>query len=110
MASNDKKTGFTLIDHETGESHELPAVKGVLGPRAVDVRALYGTTGLFTYDPGFTSTASCESAITFIDGEAGRLLHRGYAIEDLAGHCKFTEVCYLLPPWRAAQQGATSDL
>ena len=59
-------------------------------------RALYGTTGLFTYDPGFTSTASCESAITFIDGEAGRLLHRGYAIEDLAGHCKFTEVCYLL--------------
>ncbi|MDA7984433.1 MAG: citrate synthase [Alphaproteobacteria bacterium] len=92
----DKKGGATLIDHETGREHRLPIVGGTMGPRALDVQGLYGKTGLFTYDPGFTSTAACRSAITYIDGEAGLLLHRGYRIEDLAENCKFTEVCYLL--------------
>src|SRR5690606_40224148 len=59
-------------------------------------RKLYGQTGMFTYDPGFTSTASCESALTYIDGEAGVLLHRGYPIGQLAEHSSFMEVCYLL--------------
>src|SRR3546814_11956554 len=67
-----------------------------MGPEVIDVRKLYGDQGFFTYDPGFTSTGSCESAITFIDGEAGVLLHRGYPIQDLAEHSSFLAVCYLL--------------
>ena len=86
----------TLIDNSTGKSYELPVLLGSEGPGAIDVRRLYAETGFFTYDPGFTSTASCESAITFIDGDAGILLHRGYRIEDLAENCDFMEVCYLL--------------
>ena len=88
--------GATLTDHATGASHELPVLEGSVGPRAVDMRRLYADAGVFSYDPGFTSTASCESAITYIDGEAGVLLHRGYRIEDLAEHCSFPEVCHLL--------------
>ncbi len=86
----------TLTFNETGESWELPITDGAMGPSVVDVRRFYGDTGAFTYDPGFTSTASCSSAITFIDGEKGQLLHRGYSIEDLAGKSDFMEVCYLL--------------
>jgi citrate synthase len=67
-----------------------------MGPQVIDIRKLYGELGYFTYDPGFTATASCESKITFIDGEQGVLLHRGYPIEALAVHCNFLEVCYLL--------------
>jgi citrate synthase len=75
---------------------ELPILKGTIGPEVVDIRKLYGETDVFTYDPGFTSTASCESKITFIDGDKGVLLHRGYPIDQLAEHSSFLEVCYLL--------------
>lgn len=75
---------------------ELPILKGVDGPNVVDIRKLYAEADVFTYDPGFTSTASCESKITFIDGDAGILLHRGYPIDQLAEKSSFLEVCYLL--------------
>jgi citrate synthase len=75
---------------------EFPVLQGTLGPDVVDVRKLYGQTGMFTYDPGFTSTASCSSKITFIDGDEGVLLHRGYTIEDLATNSSFLEVAYLI--------------
>jgi citrate synthase len=75
---------------------DFPVMRGTLGPDVVDVRKLYGQTGMFTYDPGFTSTASCSSEITFIDGDEGILLHRGYTIEDLAKNSSFLEVAYLL--------------
>ena len=75
---------------------ENPVLKGTVGPDVVDIRKFYAQTGAFTYDPGFTSTASCESAITYIDGDEGVLLHRGYAIGDLAEHSTFMETCYLL--------------
>jgi citrate synthase len=75
---------------------ELPILTGTTGPDVVDIRKLYGETDVFTFDPGFTSTASCESKITFIDGDKGILLHRGYAIDQLAEESSFLEVCYLL--------------
>lgn len=75
---------------------ELPIYKGTQGPDVIDIRKLYGQTGKFTYDPGFLSTASCSSKITFIDGDKGELLYRGYPIEDLAKNCDFLEVCQLL--------------
>jgi citrate synthase len=75
---------------------DLPVLKGTLGPDVVDIRKLYGETDSFTFDPGFTSTASCESKITFIDGDKGVLLHRGYPIDQLAEQSSFLEVCYLL--------------
>ena len=75
---------------------ELPVLSGSTGPDVLDVQSLYKQTGMFTYDPGFTSTASCHSSITYIDGEAGVLLYRGYPIEQLAEQCTFLEVCYLL--------------
>lgn len=78
------------------ETYTLPILSGTMGPSAIDVRQLYTKTGYFTYDPGFTSTASCDSKITFIDGEKGTLLHRGYLIQDLAQKCDFLEVAYLL--------------
>src|SRR5579862_7183783 len=78
------------------KSFQLPVIKGATGPDVVDVRKLYGDADVFTFDPGFTSTASCESKITYIDGDKGILLHRGYNIEDLAAHSSFLEVCYLL--------------
>ncbi|WP_140985212.1 citrate synthase [Asticcacaulis tiandongensis] len=75
---------------------DLPVLKGTLGPDVVDIRKLYGAGDVFTYDPGFTSTASCESKITFIDGDEGVLLHRGYPIDQLAEKSNFLETCYLL--------------
>ncbi len=75
---------------------ELQVMDGTLGPSVIDVRRLYAQTGMFTYDPGFTSTASCESKITFIDGDKGELFYRGYPIEQLAEHSDFMEVSYLL--------------
>jgi len=75
---------------------EFPVLGGTVGPEVIDIRSLYGQTGMFTYDPGFLSTASCRSAITYIDGDQGILLYRGYPIEQLAVHCDFLEVCYLL--------------
>ncbi|MCH7539192.1 MAG: citrate (Si)-synthase [Proteobacteria bacterium] len=86
----------TLIDNSTDKRVELPLLDGTLGPKVIDIRKLYSLTGLFTYDPGYTSTGSCESKITFIDGDEGILIHRGYPIEDLAEHSDFMEVCYLL--------------
>jgi citrate synthase len=77
-------------------SYDLQVIKGTSGPDVVDVRRLYDEAGVFTFDPGFTSTASCESKITYIDGDAGILLHRGYPIEQLAHQSSFLEVCYLL--------------
>lgn len=75
---------------------DLPIYKGTVGPDVIDIRKLYGQTGKFTYDSGFLSTASCNSKITYIDGDKGELLYRGYPIEDLAKNCDFLEVCYLL--------------
>ena len=79
-----------------GKELEYPVIAGSVGPDVIDIRKLYGQTGDFTYDPGFTSTAACESAITYIDGDAGILLHRGYPIGQLAEHSSFMEVSYLL--------------
>src|SRR6185369_5108328 len=79
-----------------GQSWSLPVMSGTMGPKVIDVRKLYGDTDYFTYDPGFTSTASCQSKITFIDGDKGILLHRGYDIADLAEKSDFMEVAYLL--------------
>ncbi len=90
----DKK--LILSDPETGKQWELPVLKGSVGPDVLDIRKLYAQSGYFTYDPGFTSTASCDSSLTYIDGEKGELMHRGYTIEELAEHCSYLEVAYLL--------------
>ncbi len=79
-----------------GKSIDLPVYSGTIGPDVMDVRPLYGKTGFLTFDPGYMSTASCKSSITYIDGDKGELLYRGYPIEQLAVHCDFLEVCYLL--------------
>ena len=86
----------TMTDPTTGQQFTLPIMRGSVGPGVIDIRKLYAETGYFTYDPGYTSTASCESKITYIDGDAGILLYRGYRIEELAEHSDFTEVSYLL--------------
>ncbi|MES2156790.1 MAG: citrate synthase [Pseudomonadota bacterium] len=79
-----------------GDTKDYAVMDGTVGPQVIDVRKLYANTGMFTYDPGFTSTASCESGLTYIDGDAGILLHRGYPIGQLAEESSFMEVCYLL--------------
>jgi citrate synthase len=79
-----------------GQEHEFAVLKGTEGPDVIDIRKLYAATDCFTYDPGFTSTASCESKLTFIDGDKGILLHRGYSIEQLSEESSFMEVSYLL--------------
>src|SRR5215813_8126446 len=79
-----------------GKSTQLPVRSGTLGPDVVDVGKLYRDTGCFTYDPGFTSTANCVSRITYIDGDKGVLLYRGYPIDQLAEQSNFLETCYLL--------------
>lgn len=86
----------TLSFSDGSPSVDLPLYKGSIGPDVIDIRKLYGQTGKFTYDPGFLSTASCQSAITYIDGDKGELLYRGYPIEQLAQNCDFLEVCHLL--------------
>ncbi len=95
MQSNMKPAGSARIEVD-GKTIELPLLEGTEGPKTIDVRKLYSEAGVFTLDPGFTSTASCESQITFIDGNEGRLLHRGYPIADLAENSGFLEVAYLL--------------
>ena len=77
-------------------SYEYPILSGTVGPDVTDIRKLYAQAEVFTYDPGFTSTASCQSQITYIDGDKGILLHRGYPIDQLAENSTFMEVCYLL--------------
>ncbi|WP_460273246.1 citrate synthase [Celeribacter sp. ULVN23_4] len=92
MADTQKTATLTL----DGNSYDLPVLSPSEGPDVLDIRKLYGQAGVFTYDPGFTSTASCDSAITYIDGGEGVLLHRGYTIGDLAEKSHYLEVCYLL--------------
>ena len=87
------KTAKLLLD---GKEYDLPIMSPTAGPDVLDIRKLYGDAGVFTYDPGFTSTASCDSTITFIDGGKGELLHRGYPIDQLAEYSHYLEVCYLL--------------
>ncbi|SFM08596.1 citrate synthase [Variovorax sp. OV329] len=94
MKASDTKA--TLSFSNGGQAVDLPIYKGTLGPDVIDIRKLYAQTGMFTYDPGFMSTASCESAITYIDGDKGELLYRGYPIEQLATNCDFLETCHLL--------------
>jgi citrate synthase len=86
----------TLSFSNGSPSIEMPVYSGNIGPDVIDIRKLYGQSGMFTYDPGFLSTASCQSAITFIDGDKGELLYRGYPIEQLANHGDYLDTCYLL--------------
>ena len=92
----EKQRTATMSFNDGVQPIEFPVLSGSIGPDVVDIRTLLGKAGKFTYDPGFLSTASCRSAITYIDGDAGVLLYRGYPIEQLAQHCDFLEVCYLL--------------
>ncbi|MCU0838919.1 MAG: citrate synthase [Rhodospirillales bacterium] len=86
----------TLTDSTTGKTLDFPVLSGSIGPDVIDVRRLYQDSGMFTFDPGYTSTGSCESKITFIDGDEGTLLYRGYPIQELAEYSDFMECCYLL--------------
>ena len=95
MESNAQPNGTATLTID-GQTYELPVLKGTIGPDVIDIRSLYKQAGVFTYDPGFTSTGSCESHITYIDGDDGTLLYRGYPIDQLAEHSSFIEVCYLL--------------
>ena len=92
MADTEKHATLTIGE----DSYDLPIYSPTAGPDVVDIRKLYGSAGVFTYDPGFTSTSACDSTITFIDGDKGELLHRGYPIDQLAGKSHYLEVCYLL--------------
>ncbi|HBI68348.1 citrate (Si)-synthase [Massilia sp. IC2-278] len=93
---NISDTKATLSFSDGSPSVDMPIYKGTIGPDVIDIRKLYGQTGKFTYDPGFMSTASCNSSITYIDGDKGELLYRGFPIEQLAVNCDFLETCYLL--------------
>jgi citrate synthase len=90
------KDAYKLVSPDGSSTIELPVRKGSVKPDCLDVGGLYGQTGMFTYDPGFVSTGSCESDITFIDGDKGVLMYRGYPVEQLAAQSNFIEVCYLL--------------
>jgi citrate synthase len=96
MAQTDSENKATLSFSDGSPSLDLPIHKGTVGPDVIDIRQLYAKTGKFTYDPGFMSTAACSSAITYIDGDKGELLYRGYPIEQLAANCDFLEVCHLI--------------
>ena len=95
MSKKDEKS-FTLTNNQTGESVELPVVEGTCGPPVIDIRKLYGSTGHFTLDPSFTAAGSCKSRLTFIDGDEGILMHRGYDIKELTEQSSFLETAYLL--------------
>ncbi len=90
------KNSFTMINNKTGEEYEFDILEPTRGPLVVDISTFYAKTGMFTYDPGYTSTASCKSEITYIDGGKGELRYRGYTIEDLASNHSFLDTCYLL--------------
>jgi citrate synthase len=96
MDTPSKIKSATLSFSDGSPSIEFPIMTGTIGPDVIDIKTLYGKTGKFTYDPGFLSTASCNSTITYIDGDKGELLYRGYPIEQLAAHCDFMETCHLL--------------
>jgi len=93
---NISDTKATLSFSDGSPAIDMPIYKGTVGPDVIDIRKLYAQTGKFTYDPGFMSTAACNSTITYIDGDKGELLYRGYPIEQLAVNCDFLETCYLL--------------
>ena len=95
-ADTDTSKTVTLTDNDTGDSVTLPVIGGTVGPDVLDIRKLYGQTGMFTFDPGYGATGSCLSGLTYIDGDEGVLLHRGYEIEELANKSNFLEVAYLL--------------
>ncbi|MBN2701966.1 MAG: citrate synthase [Methylohalobius sp. ZOD2] len=94
--NNGNGDGFVFTRERTGQNYNRSLLHGTLGPAAIDIRNFYSDTDVLTYDPGFTSTASCKSAITFIDGDNGILLYRGYPIQELAVQSDYMEVCYLL--------------
>jgi citrate synthase len=94
--SNAPKDSVTLIDHSTGRELNMPLMEGTVGPKVIDIRKLYSELDYFTFDPGFMATGSCDSKITYIDGDQGILLYRGYPIDELAKNCDFPEVSYLL--------------
>ena len=96
MALDPSNSKATLTFSDGASALELPIYKGTMGPDVIDIRQLYAKTGKFTYDPGFLSTAACASSITYIDGDKGELLYRGYPIEQLATQCDYLETCYLL--------------
>jgi citrate synthase len=96
MNTPSKTKTATLSFSDGSPSIEFPIMPGTVGPEVIDIKTLYGKSGKFTYDPGFLSTASCNSTITYIDGDKGELLYRGYPIEQLAVHCDFLETCHLL--------------
>ena len=95
-ADTDTQKTVTLTNNSSGDSVTLPVIDGSIGPDVLDVRQLYGQTGMFTFDPGYGATGSCKSGLTYIDGDQGVLLHRGYPIEELANNADFLEVAYLL--------------
>src|SRR6056297_2107675 len=105
MADKGGRTAQLSID---GKIFDLPVLSGSMGPDVIDVGSLTGQ-GYFTYDPGFVSTAACESAITYIDGGEGVLLHRGYPIEQLAEHSDYLELCYLLLNGELPNQAVKRD-
>jgi citrate synthase len=92
-ATSNTKNATLTVGNKT---YDFPILSGSVGPDVIDIGKLYAQSGIFTYDPGFTSTASCQSKITYIDGDAGILEYRGYPIEQLAEHGDFLETCYLL--------------
>ena len=90
------KNTFTLTNNQTGDTYEYDILEGTRGPSVVDIQSFFTDTGMFTYDPGFKSTAACDSTITFINGKKGELRYRGIAIEEMANHHSYLETCYLL--------------
>jgi citrate synthase len=103
------KDSLSIKHNRTGQETEFPLLEGTLGAETVDIRSIYKDLGCFTYDPGFTATASCKSRITFIDGEKGVLLYRGYPIEQLAEQCNYLEVAYLLMNGELPNSGQLQD-
>ena len=97
MANNaHSEKSVTMTDNASGKKVTFSVSSGTIGPDVIDIRDLYGETGMFTFDPGYGATGSCVSGLTYIDGDEGILLHRGYAIEELAEKADFLELAYLL--------------
>ena len=107
MTPSDIKATISFSDGSP--SIEMPIYKGTVGPDVIDISKLYGKTGKFTYDPGFMSTAACSSKITYIDGDKGELLYRGYPIDELAVNCDFLETCFLLLNGKLPNQKEKTD-
>ncbi|MFA7083590.1 MAG: citrate synthase [Arcobacteraceae bacterium] len=103
------KNTMTFTDNRNGKAFEYDILSGTRGPDVVNISSFYKDSGMFTFDPGYTSTASCESKITFIDGEKGELRYRGYAIEDLAGKHSYLDVCHLLMRGRLPTEAESKD-